>query len=464
MKIILLILLLLFPTTLASQDTDDHLFLGMGNDLINYIPTFNRDDQYSYNINIDYLTKNYDVSLHLDAITNRGWKDNWQDNGESQYNGRYDIIDLSYKHKFNILAKNGYDIFINPTIGLKLIGDYSFVLGQDLVHNIVDLAVLTLEYEDDIYSPTINLETIIKKQTINGNYLSFTMKLDNNIFYQSSQDFIINYNLKNIFTASLGYSTIQVYSDNKTHKLLTEFNQGLYTKLNLDVGFLSISIHDYFHNKLGYEIISINALSFFNKPTYKKDDFSISIGLNISNYLQTSMLNLKFPINDSFSLVYGVQSILCKPMEDESTLKVEEIDYYRVQASRVANIISINYDLDLNYIRPFIKVGLGYNYSNFINYTNALKAAHAPIGEFEEFKSVIFNLNLGFSILPKDFIRLDNNSLRLVLAYNLDMYPMHKWELEYYSKRLSDAFIGYETYLNSAVSAITIALELGIDT
>ena len=464
MKILILILLLLFPSTLGAQDNNDYLFMGLGNDYYNFFPTLNRDDQLSYKTIIDYKKDSYNITLDMGAVTNRGWKDNWQDNGESSYTGRYDIIDLKVKKSFNVYSKNGFNVFVNPEVGIKLIGGYDLILAQDFLHDKMEIPSLNLKYEENIVSPTLNLEATAVAALFQDN-IEFTLKLENSIFYQTSQDFILSYDFRNIFDIALGHSLIQPHSKNKTHELLTYFSNGTYITYELNTGVVELSLKERFKDRQGFGIISINALSFFNEKTYENDDYILTIGFNKTNIGNYLTLDIKFPLSDELALGYRGQIKNGKAILDEKTLDIFGNNYARLKTTRTSSILSLDYYYDLDMIRPYVRLGLGATYSNFTKYTNSLKTAHSPIEVDKNYLSPIINLNAGLSILPKDFLILKNNSIRFIIAYNLDVFPLYKMELDYYNKNLTDEFKtnDYDRFINLAVSSISLGVEIGVD-
>ncbi len=446
-KICLIATLLVFVGTIGAASFSDFTrkenyipqsaLIGLGNDKWSFGFSINNDDQLSFSESIRLEAPVWYFYADFDGITNRGWKDGWTTGVDSIYDpgiggefyqGRYDLYKFVFGLNIDLINNSILDIYAKPEAGLALAGNLGQDFCQNLVHKMSGIPQVHIPYEKGfktLASLNLDLGIDLKLYKLGSYYLTFSpeLRFDNLIGFSSQQLLSAGVSVKNsdrsLLSVNFGYEWAQSFSSWETEKLYADFLNGVTVNFEINAGFLRLDYYSTWSNAYGYGVYSIDVMSLFEKPTYKKTDFYYYIGfarLMRSNFHE-SELGVK--LNDGFSVIYKNRYIAGEAFYVDN-LKSNYTDNTRYKKNISSHLVGFAYDYSFdqtkNYLDLYAEFSLGLMHWDVRNLTNMDPEATVPWITEERMYSFMADVEVGLNILPEGLIKTLNNTYTIRLG------------------------------------------------
>jgi hypothetical protein len=462
--LILFSLLLLNLTLAANESFIPHsAFWGMGNDRWTYGLSRNDDDRLTFSFNLSVEADRWTFESNLKDYTNRGWKDAWPETADpdsgSFYDGRYDLMENRFGYIFHFEPGKHFHLDVTPKAGLNFAGNLGLQYCQNLLHGLIGIPEVNLDYDggnDVIVSPYLglNLDTSwplarLAKTDISG---GLSLSLDNSIFFEYSQTIRGNLFFKakdyTYLTLSMEYRWYQNATYWSTQEVVKDYVKGLHLGFILNAGPLRFTSDRSLFSTQGFSTITFDALSLFDKPTWKENDFFFTQG-------ETHVLNqfcqyveFEIPISPKFSLLETMLFTAGNP--DSSDLG----PLVRRKILLNEYVSSCKYHLPNDWSKQwcsfYLSAGLGLVNVHAFNMENMDPDAALPYTNDSRENMGVFDFRAGVEIFPPDYLKSANISYNFGLFCGVQIFTGKKALSEFGVTNIVEPLFG-------------LALELGLD-
>ncbi len=413
------------------------ILLGLGNDNITYGIARNNDDRLSFGARIVVDAPIWWVELDFEGYTNRGWRTDWQE-PSTFYDGRYDIIRLGYGMRFqplkNILPV-WMEIKISPYGGLNFSGNLGLVKIQNAFHKLINRPYLTIPYDAGTTPVRISAELNIgislagkwKLPNTENGFLSAAveMKSRNIPAFETSQKAELSLNLLSgdlpVIRVWGGWQWTQSHIDWPTEGLIAQASAGPSLGFDVRAGILAVKYYVNPSNRIGYGVVSVDAGILLRKPTWKRSEVFITMGIGYS--MGRSLHIFKFNANmiriPGLSLVTTVQ-YKGGPLDshDEETNPQNP----RKRSNNSSWIVSAEWQppdgLCGGWVAPYVSAGLGVRIWDMVEHTNHIRtgAAMGPLNVIYDGARPLVDLEVGLRFIPLGAVKAGNTAYQLELS------------------------------------------------
>lgn len=489
MKRVLLtvVILLLFIAGLYSGDNPwsiSSVKLGLGNDKWAYGFSRNDDDQLSYSEHIGLESHRWFLRMDFDGITNRGWKKGWdikdsdkEDSSVSSfYSGRLDVAEVKAGLKLQAFNTDLFSFKLTPETGFFLAGYMGFDYLQNTIHKISHIHRVDLPYDwNDVKAyGYLGLDTISSFDLLELEKSAFAISFDAAAYsafgFQSTENLSIRFSLQNEYSefisVSFGWKWVQEHSSSSTMELYGRYLNGPYYSFNIDTGVLSLRYFTELTNHFGYAIYSVDAMSFFRKSTWERNDiiyltgFSRMIGMNFNE------LEMEVPFTPHLSGIFKNRYVAGYPLDpkDEASSDLKENGRLKKAYSGYSLGVKYKYPIEAlaSYVTPYMEASIGlmdWNISYLINMLD-----YAPVPAFDNLMhdySFLADAEVGLSFIPEGKLSFDTSSICFSVFAGLS-YVTGRDNVTYYRYISSDYIPDYKLS-DSFIFRFGAMIQIGFD-
>lgn len=429
------LLLLVLLSISASPWTPDALLLGAGNDRWGLGLVRNDDDQLSYSVNAELSAPMWFLSLEIDGITNRGWREGWSVsdstiNADSSgfFSGRIDYASLLAGLRLSAFEGSHYSLFLEPGLGVSLAGDLYSDAVQNLIHRLSDRPELVLSYDFTGLRPYLYQSLLLRNSLKVAELENSALMLSLDGFAEASYGFTSTEKVslelsfgssEELLSFSFGYQLNQSCSDSATMSLYSEFINGWYYDLMIKAGALRLEYHTFLKSNFGYGSISVDALSLFSDSRWKQSDLTLHYGKSWMLSRSFNVLSLEVPLKQGLSLAVAMKSDTGKQYDNP--------DYPDVRLTRnnLLALAGVRYSYELEaidcWVTPSAKLSAGVlrlQYHELYN-MDSTSVASVPYESIGPRYSFVLDGEVSLTILPPGLLRSGSADMQLTLACGL---------------------------------------------
>ncbi len=462
----------------SSSWIPDSVRIGTGNDKWTHGISRNDDDQLSYSGNIAVEAPAWKLSLDLQGITNRGWKDDYytgldpEMSPDNWYDGRYDLIDLRFALKTELFDSEHMSILFSPYIGLLFAGNFGFEAAQNLIHTISHIHLVNLPYDiEDVYmfpqlGASLSVEAQWKLEHLERTGAGFSADFasENAIGYEYSQyaggSIFLSSGDTRVLRLSLGYEWIEQASDWKTHTLLAWYNRGWVLSFGLNAGALSLSYYTDIEHTFGYTTIMVDVMRFTEGSIWKKDDISFIFSMDRMGGRTFSRTGIQIPLSEGASVVLTNRYIAGNPLYSKEEEHDDLSYYFRDKLAYTQWLYGFRYDFPSSWCAGWLtfygsfSVGLQTFMFSFLS--NMVPDSNIPNADIISYAFVL-DAEIGVLIFPETMLSAGNATYRLSLSAGVSAYP--DAETAYFYMELMDSSIWHIPLL----FRVSLGMQIGLD-
>ncbi len=416
--------------------------LGIGNDIWTFGFSQNNDDQLSFSSRAEYVDSFYTISLSLDAITNRGWKEDWT--RADLISGRYDVISLDFSFNNLDYQKDLFYFSFEPLVGFAFSGNLWLDKVQNFLHGNTSIPKVDIPYEEgNNYSPRFGGTALIGigfPVGSNSSVFKTSIALDctSSLFLETEANAFMSISVENeekaIMAFNFGYKYLKGHTDWMTQKFYHDFLRGWFLGFDLNLGLLSLDYQTTVGSRIGYCTYSIDVLSAFKDSVFKAPDFTYSIMYSYvfgKSYHEAEIY--KEIGNSNFSLGFNSRYFSADPIKGDLRKRSSSSSYYSML------YYSFDYGYLSSWIVPYISLGVGFSNFAIITYHNMQENASKP---FDKVSNTVFSMDIavGLTVFPPFLLDCDNASYSLKLKGGIIYHPNSEVIKEYLSMHSSGLF------------------------
>lgn len=440
----------------ANSWIPSSLKIGTGNDKWTFSLSRNDDDRLSFSGDISISAPRWFLTTHLNGYTNRGWKTDWDptafnpehetDSDSSHfYHGRYDGIDTAFGMNFFPLETEHLTLTFSPFIGFYGAGDFGFDNAQNWIHKISNIHSVNIAYDamnsnndSRLFAFKLGANIEFNAQRPLGNYLesdvgvSIGFTSDNNIGFETLQSLYsslyLSKNNNKLLKISFGYNWYNSFDSSATHRLVLDFQRGMFFGFDVTAGFLNIAYKNSIETVQGYTILSVDALSFFEKPCWEENSILFSYGIARENKSTLHFASLGYNLidNKDISIFTTLKYEAGNPFD-----KKDEREGDDQQDRLKQNISSISFGIKYNFldrlftsfITPYVGLSMGVQNWTLDVLTNQNSTNDVPSYTFLKKYTFLLSAELGLYLLPEGLWSVKNTNIRLALAGGVTWIP-----------------------------------------
>lgn len=432
-KLILIFLtinLFLLPALDNNSFIPNNVSLGMGNDRWTYGLSRNDDDHLTYSFNILIEAPFYFFKTDINSYTNRGWKDAWPNNEDSDpshfYKGRYDALDSQVGINFNLLDNSYLALSFKPKLGISVFGNIGLQEAQNVWHRFIKIPQVVLPYDgENIVSPYLGAELDFSLKLFDFLHLNLGFESNNYIMFEYSQGLTtkLRFYSQNINYLSLGveYWFYQNGTTWKTQSLINEWIRGFRFTTNLKLGPLHISYMKALSYTQGSTILFFNIMDFFAPITWKEDDIYFSQGLVKLMGQSYHYIAFEKAIGDSnFAIIETIKYTPGNPPKDR-------LKNNRLKRMYTSVLLGAKYYLpsawSKDWVNFFLSASLGFENFNTVVLYNMDPSATLPGEKVCNDYLFLMDVQLGFDLFPDTLLLAQNISINGSILTGCHIYP-----------------------------------------
>lgn len=469
-KLSLLLFLLIISFQLLADEPKQTLLLGLANDKDDYNISKNEDDYLSYRFIGDYTRPLLHVRATLSGITNRGWM-----RDGVYYQGRYDEINAYIG--LPLEAEMGNFVFLaEPRFGFMAAGNLSFQNVQNIIHRVFGIEKVHLAYDEDenIFSLALSFagEARFRIPFYEHSALTPFIRIEalDALFYQQSLGIFAGLSLeshqKRTCNAYAGFIWANAEMGWESQIRYLERSDGWQFGFSLDAGMLSLDYITALEHGTGLGTIAINALSLFEKSTWKRSDYRVIIGAELLRGPSTNLtsMNIELPLFDSpFSIRAGLSYGSGAPQFGYSD------DFYFKKNVGVFRLDAIWYGSSNWWVSPYALAGISLKKWNGTCYYNMSPPYTVENEKVFNSYSPGLEAEIGLVLLPEGCWKSDDVTYRFSVGVGISYNFFAHDARESAQRKLEAKGIGtndakdISAIINPLEWRINAALIIGID-
>lgn len=448
-KIILSLLLILFSfSTISAVPIHDFLkgenwipykvVAGAGNDRWGFGISLNYDDQKSFSFNTEIVAQSWFFKGDLEAITNRGWKEKWSftdpnitDADPANFlNGRYDVLNLQFGLKLDLLTRDFFTIRFYPSAGVSLVGNLKLDVIQNNNHRKRGIQLVNLPYDfNGVQTKALVNGTVVFDFPVvdikSRSTLHFNVAASSGNIFGFETNFLAKAGLSitednvDFFSMDFGFKWVNSHIDWPTESIYATYQRGPYLNIKINTGTYALNFESYLRQKCGFTTITLDVLSLFSKSLWQNDDIMLSVGKMYFFKSDYTVTKIEYPITEGFSFIMLNNFLSGYPIDSENDISYDFSTTPRYRKSYVNLLVGGRYQFDFEplhgWVTPYIQLASGFMKWELFELRNMIPTSDVPWKTLGSEYSFIIDTEIGFDIIPAGVLKSKYNSIRLNL-------------------------------------------------